>query len=575
MILTRASKRYISLFLAIFFLCGIIHPFAVHLDFVYCFSSLVFGVLTIIWAITVQRRVVDDRLRLILMLCAACLLFHFFLQILRYDLISNDRITVRRYLWYAMYIPMISQPTLCLFLAVNIYRPKDKPLPIACYLTALFGILLILGVLTNDLHFWVKSFPYGIMIDDKDAKNGWMFYVVNGYIYGLFAFDYCLFVSKSRKCAGRLARLIPLIPFAIGVIYFVLYPFEIGIRLFGTRLWHMGDMFAFCLIATLEFCIQAGMIPANMGYENIYEKAYVPSVILDHRGSVVYKTANASYPFPQDQDIKIQSHPISGGSVEWTLDMGPVRKLNRQLEDATQQMENRNAYLMEENRIKKERQEVETRSRLYENISRIVKPQFEQIADLLKDRDHCDEKQLARVCVLNAYIKRRSNMELLAEGGELPSSELTSAIRESLEYVRLCGAETAMAGIGESDYPSEIIIDAYERIEDFIEKNLHFLSDIAIIVRCDDGQGADRRLAVQSDDGQGTGRRLTVQSVEGRGRSGMRQLSVRMMLKADDFVYEQDGHSWECAGFSGKVTFANDKQDLLIVLLYREGGEET
>ena len=55
----------------------------------------------------------------------------------------------------------------------------------------------------------------------------------------------------------------------------------------------------------------------------------------------------------------------------------------------------------------------------------------------------------------------------------------------------------------------------------------------------------------------------------------MRQLSVRMMLKADDFVYEQDGDSWECAGFSGKITFANDKQDRLIVLLYREGGEET
>ena len=104
MILTRASKRYISLFLVIFFLCGIIHPFAVHLDFVYCFSSLVFGVLTIIWAITVQRRVVDDRLRLILMLCAACLLFHFFLQILRYDLISSAEI----------------------FMVRNVY-PDDKP----------------------------------------------------------------------------------------------------------------------------------------------------------------------------------------------------------------------------------------------------------------------------------------------------------------------------------------------------------------------------------------------------------------------------------------------------------------
>ena len=80
---------------------------------------------------------------------------------------------------------------------------------------------------------------------------------------------------------------------------------------------------------------------------------------------------------------------------------------------------------------------------------------------------------------------------------------------------------------------------------------------------------------MRCDDGQEAGRRLAVQSVEGQGRSGMRQLSVRMMLKADDFVYEQDGDSWECAGFSGKITFANDKQDRLIVLLYREGGEET
>jgi len=54
-------------------------------------------------------------------------------------------------------------------------------------------------------------------------------------------------VSKSCKCAGRRAKFIPLNPIAIGLIYFPLYPLEIGIRLFGTRLWQMENRNAYLM----------------------------------------------------------------------------------------------------------------------------------------------------------------------------------------------------------------------------------------------------------------------------------------------------------------------------------------
>ena len=236
--------------------------------------------------------------------------------------------------------------------------------------------------------------------------------------------------------------------------------------------------------------------------------------------------------------MRLVSHPIHGGSIEFLVDLTQVQSLNQQIAEATQQIETRNAYIAQENRIKQERAELKTRNRLYERISGIVKPQLIEIDALLTAPGGCGKKELARIAVLQAYVKRRSNMELLAVEGTLPAAELASAVRESLDYVRLCGANQAVSAAGDGSYPAAMVIAAYEQIEEIAEKSLDTLSDMIVAIHA-------------------TGKRLT----------------VRMMLNVGSFSYEARDREPDKA-FSRRVSITKEDRDMIIVLTFTEGGED-
>ncbi len=148
----------------------------------------------------------------------------------------------------------------------------------------------------------------------------------------------------------------------------------------------------------------------------------------------------------------------------------------------------------------------------------------------------CGRKELSRIAVLQTYIKRRCNMELLAAAGTLTVVELSSAVSESMDYVRLCGVNTASGSVGTGSYPADMIIAAYEQIEEITEASLDTLSDMIVNVRSDN-----------------------------------QCLIVRMMLKAENFSYEANG-TWQDTGFSRKVSITKENQDMIIVLTFSEGG---
>ena len=536
-LLSKREKNTIIFFLSAPILCGIFRLLFYQTDFIYDFSSLFCGLLTLLWAITIQKRITDKRLCSLILLINAFLLLNFTLQILRNDLFLGS-LTVQRYLLYAMYVPMTAQPLLCFFLAVCIHRPKDKPLPPLYYAYIVVGILLTLGVLTNDLHFWAKSFPEGFIEGSGRVKNGWLHYLINIFIYGLYTISFVILQKKNHCYIKRKVRWLTAIPFLIGFIYFLLYPLGIGYRIFRMRFLDIGEMLFFCIVATLEACIQVGMIPANKNYEKLFSSALIPAVILDDKGNPVYRTAAAEYPFPQCDDTEIMSHPINGGSIKWTVDIAKLRVINRQLEETSQQIEARNAYIAEENRIKQERTELETRNQLYDNISRIVQPQLPKIDALLKDPEGCGEKQLAEIAVLKAYVKRRSNMEMLSAAGLLTNAELVSAVTESLEYMRLCGVNTAVSSMGMEDYPSGMVIAAYEQIESILEESLDSLSYLVVTIRGEKGQ-----------------------------------FTVRMMLKAENFSWAINTSLRNSEDFSCRGVITKNDQDMIIVLTFLEGGK--
>ncbi len=539
MLLTRAVKRNITLFVAAFLLLGVLHVLLYAKDFAISFSQLFGSALTLLWGVTVCKRITDGRLRSLMLGIAALLLLQFLLQLLRYD-VFDGAVAASRYLWYAYYIPMTALPLLLFYLAVYIHRPLDLPLPRRYMLLVVVGALLVLGVLTNDLHFWFKSFPSGILDANGLEKSGPLHYIITAFIYGLYVLAFAVILKKNRRFVARKYRWIAAFPLLVGLAYVLLYPLELPLRFFPTHIWNIGEMQGFCIIAGLEACVQTGMIPANRGYEMLFSAANLPAAILDRKGVPVYRTAAAELPFVESENTRLVSHPIHGGSIEYLVDMERVQELNRQIEDATQQIETRNAYIAEETRIKQEQSELETKNRLYERVSAIVKPQLEQIDEILNAPKGCGSKELARIAVLKAYIKRRSNMELLAADGELTVLELAAAVTESLDYVRLCGVNTAASAVGTGSFPADMVIAAYEQIEEITEESLDTLSDMIVAIRSD-----------------------------------KQRLIVRMMLKAESFSYKTTGPFQKDAGFVRTVTINKENEDMIIVLTFTEGGGRT
>ena len=529
----RSSGRYIALFAATFLLCGLLHVFLYGVYFTDSIAQLFCGAVVLLWALSVQRRVTDGRLRRMLLGAAVFMLLHNVLQCLHYTL-SCDDLVFDRYMWYAYYIPMIAIPLTCFFTALSVHRPEGVPLPRFCIPLAAAAALMALGFLTNDLHFFAFRFPSGILDDNGDERRSWLYFLYCGWCCLLMLLTLVMIARKCRRSVGLRLQALPAMPLLAMALLLLLSILGIQPRLNGIDIWKDGQIFTFGVLGFLESCIQIGLIPANRDYERLFALADLPAVILNDRGEPVYRTASARYPFPETADTLVQAHDIRGGSIRWTTDIAPLRMLNESLAEAIQQIEARNAYLAEENKTRQERAELETRSRLYDRVSRIVRPQLEQIEARMGGAEDF-KAQLPRIAVLCAYVKRRSNMELMAPDG-LPLEELAAAIRESLENIRLCGAGTALQSVGAGEYPAGMIIAAYEHFEDIAEACLDTLSDLLVVIRAEE-----------------------------------ERLTLRMLLQADTIEYRAKPHP-EDAGFSRQLTVSTDRADTLVTLTLRKGG---
>ena len=128
-----------------------------------------------------------------------------------------------------------------------------------------------------------------------------------------------------------------------------------------------------------------------------------------------------------------------------------------------------------ESEVRATASEYEKKNRLYEAMAASVMPQLASVAGILAGEAQRSEEEfredMARACVLTAYIKRRCNLILkTAEQEELPPEELRLSAAESLEYLRLCGVTGAvfLEG-GAGAFPGSILTAAYDLFEQAAE----------------------------------------------------------------------------------------------------------
>ena len=311
------------------------------------------------------------------------------------------------------------------------------------------------------------------------------------------AFARCSVAAQRRKIW------IPAIPLAIGLIYTVL----LVVR--SENLMH--EMFLVpemgCLIfaSFMEILICLGFLPSNDYYGVLWNASSIGAGIMERDGTVRYRAARSvDVSLQQVSDaavenvlldngnISLMSIPVKGGYGYWTRDITEINRLNREIENLGDVIAEENTMLEAENRMREKLMRIEEQNRLYDHISETVKLQLDTINSILDNLSQEEEEfemTMKYACILNAYIKRHSNLLLLLkQNGVLFGSELKRAVAESLEYVKLYGIKTLFSCRDEGACEGEAALTAYEVFEGILEKTIPGASHMLVFLDiCTDG----------------------------------------------------------------------------------------
>ena len=498
----RKSVAKLCLALGLFVLAGFFRQMdrlAAPLPSAVCFllTNLIYIGLAMAWGFSISRRTLhrDDR-RWLLLGCAMAVLW-LFLRAVKYRFFSDDAIT--RHLWYLYYMPQILAPLFSLFAALQLGRREGDALSRKWYLLFIPAVLLIGGVLTNDLHQLVFRAVPGAATLEADYTHGWMYYLAMTWIVGLLLATGIIVYRKCRVSESRRYAWIPLCVFLGG---FALCALSFA----NIYTFHkMPECFCLTFAAFWESCLQVGLIPTNGYYRYFFSESTVAAQIVNGRGEPVYRAKNAPN-LTSDQleaaacesillnaDTRLQSASVQDGRVYWLEDISKINRIQAQLAEINARLSEENELIQAENELKRQRAQIEEQNRLMDAMLSLVQPQLLAINRLLSDKS---AQSLKHICILGAYVKRRVNLALICDKKMVvPVDELAHCIRESLTYLTQYGAVCALHQEGRGRVSSREAQTAYDFFEDCLEAALPSLS--ALMVRLECGERFSIRLMLE------------------------------------------------------------------------------
>ena len=183
------------------------------------------------------------------------------------------------------------------------------------------------------------------------------------------------------------------------------------------------------------------------------------------------------------EDLVLRAKAIRGGEVFWTEDYSVINKINESLTEINQTLSEEGDLIAAENKLKEQRSKIEEQNNLYKGIFAIFRPHLKKIKNCFSRAisEVEKEKALRLAVVYGVYLKRRSNLAMLAKNGRAQLSELLYAIRESTDALSFYGAAASVIFEGDGTALIGQVTLLYEFFEDCIESALPDLS--ACLVR--------------------------------------------------------------------------------------------
>ncbi len=463
------------------------------------------------WGASVQRRVINIALRRYLLSIVFLLLLWFVLRTSRY-LFTEGLTSWQIYCWYGYYIPLLLVPMMGIFTAAYMGKQSVHTIPAFLKLLWIPNGILILSIITNNIHQFAFYYPFGLDSGNPIYVRGPLYYVCFAWIITEATAFLALLFHESRVPGKRKRIWAPILPATIALLYSVGYLMELPVLFLVA-----GDMtavFTLVILAVFEACIQSGLIPSNSRYDEVFRASTIGAQIVNNTYDICFRADNAtsfskeimrrteSGPVEMEHE-RLSGAPISGGHVLWIENIASLQNILKQLEELGSRLSANNDLLKAEVELKEKHAKIDEYIRMYDKIAKEVEPQLKQLEDSLdslKDSNN-PRKQLGLICVLSAYIKRQGNLVLLGEEASfLPAKELELCLRESLENLKLYGAATSISCKCEGILPKEHAQATYSFFEAVIESSFPSLKallvnlavidkriEMSILLACEEG----------------------------------------------------------------------------------------
>ena len=448
--------------------------------------------LFVLWGVSLGTRILQIQTRPVLTAIAGLMVLWLVLRSVKYVADSED---VRRYLWYFYYLPMLMIPTLFVAVAMNLGKPESYRLPKWMLLLHIPALVLLVLVLTNDVHQLVFRFPAG-QLTDEEYSYGAGYYVVAAWsgLCAICALGMILY--KCRIPHTNVFLWLPLLPFGLTVIYTVCY-----IR--GVYwVWALaGDItVTMCVLiaATVESCIQSGLILSNQGYETLLDLTTIPTQITNENYEVRFasKTIRSLPPqilakatansYALDGHTLLKGHSVEGGYVFWQEDISKLVEVTVALQNTQGELRDTGDLLKAENDQRTRWLRITEQNRLYDLIEQQTSHQMQLLEELLEALRRTEslsqaKDTLGQIVVIGTYIKRRSNLIFVAgQRCTVAAEELRLCLNESAANLRLYGVDCQANLELEGQLSQDTAYAIYDLFEAVVEAALPKLSSLLL-----------------------------------------------------------------------------------------------
>ena len=462
-----------------------------------------------VWCYSLWIRIVQTQARRYLLAISVLMVLWILLRSIKYSIENTD---AERWLWYFYYFPMLFIPMLSVFVSRSLGKGEDFRLPRWTKILYLPTLLLLLLVLTNDLHQQVFSFPSGVLSDRAYRYEGGYFFVL-GWEALCAGFALLSMVKNCRIPRSRRIRWLPLVPLALSLAYAYAYVKKVH------WVWVLaGDMtVSQCLIfaSILECCIQCGLIQSNLGYDELFEATSLPVQITDPAFCSQYVSAAMQEALPQSElrqmqqdtvhlsdDTLLKRHKLRRGWVFWKEDISALNQIRKELELTRDELRDTGDVLAAENAQHARWLKLTEENRLYDMMEAQTARQIAMLRDLLAELQKTEDSGRARhllgqVIIIGTYIKRRSNLIFVGvQRGAISVQELLLCLNESSENISVYGADCKAIVKGEGQLTVEQATQVYDLFEAVVETELESLR--ALLISIEVGKWVEVALCVSA-----------------------------------------------------------------------------